>query len=510
VPFKHQLSEFEATRHLEFWGLFWEMGVAKSKLLIDTAAWLWLQGKIDGLLIIAPEGVNAQWINDEIPMHMPMIVQDSMDRFGWVTSKQINKGFQEKWRMFLERPRGKGLSVLTMTYDALMTQRMPKDPKGIHKGADGAKAFLLSRRCLLVLDESTEIKTAGAQITKRVLAMSKYAPYRRLANGTPISDSPFQAYTQIKFLNQDAWRHLGISDAQGFKTYFGSYEKRQLRSPKRVVSKNGGRAWMMTHFDQLVGYRNLDTLAAVVKAHGSRLLKSTVFPDLPPKLYSKHYFELAPKQRKVYDELKESMRTWLESGEEVTAVLAIVRQTRLQQICSGYLPADDERLLRPLIDPKDNPRLHLLREVLEEVPGKVIIWGKYDIDVDLISQTVREHLGWDTVVWDGRTTDADKATAKSRFLDPNGPRAFIGKASSSAARGLNLQVADTVVYYNNSFVLDDRQQSEDRAHRPGIHHPVKYIDLIGNKTIDEHILSSLRKKRDVAAIVTGDQLSEWV
>lgn len=486
-PFKHQLEEFEGHRDDEYRGLFWEMGVAKTKCLIDQISHLWLTGKIDGLLIIAPEGAQAQWVDDEIPAHMPLQVQDSLDTFVWFTSKAGNKGFQRDWQTFLKREVPAGLSVLSMTYDSLMTE----------KGAHAAKAFLKSRRCCATLDESTVIKTPGTKVTKRTLAMGRHAPFRRIANGTPVSDSPFHAYSQIKFLNPDAWKHLGIQDAEGFRTYFGVFERRMNQQTNR-------------QYPHLVCYRNLEDMHAVVAAHGSRLLKRDVFPDLPPKLYSKHYFELTPTQRKAYGELKEEYRTWIGAGELVTADLAIVRQTRLQQITSGYIPADDEEELTPLVDPKDNPRLKLLDEVLDQIPegGKVIIWGKYNIDVDLIARRLM-HRKWEAVTWDGRTSQADRRSAKERFTKGTA-RAFVGKPSSSAARGLNLQVADTVIYYNNSFVLDDRQQSEDRAHRPGIHHPVKYIDIVAKGTVDTHIVASLRKKRDVSAAVTGDQLDDWL
>lgn len=495
-PFKHQRSEFETYYSHQWRGLFWEMGVAKTKVLVDTASRLWLEGKIDGVLVLAPEGVHVQWVKDEIPTHMPHLVQDKLDTFVWFTSKQSNKGYRAEWEKFRDRPRSAGLSVMTMTYDSLMTQRKPGEERGFQKGADAAKAFLQGRRCLLVLDESTRIKTPGTKVTKRIMAMSKYAAHRWILNGTLVSDSPFATYTQIKFLNPNAWKHLGIEDASGFQTFFGVFEKRLNFATQR-------------QYDLCVGYRNLEVMADVVAAHGSRLLKRDVFPDLPPKLYSKVYFELSPKQRKAYLELKSKMMTWLSSGELVTAELAIVRQTRLQQICSGYLPADDESELTQLVAPEENPRLKLLLDQLQDVTGKVIIWAKYNIDIDLISDAIRKKLGWDVVTWDGRTSQDDRATAKVRFRE--GPaRAFISKPSSSAGRGLNLQVADTVIYYSNSFVLDDRMQSEDRAHRPGIHHPVKYIDLIGKNTIDEHILNSLREKRDVAAIVTGDELDAWV
>lgn len=496
-PFPHQGPEFESTRDKPHWGLFWEMGVAKTKVIIDTASWLWLQGKIDGVLVIAPEGVHQQWVLDEIPDHMPLIVQDSLDTIVWSTAKQKNKGWRKIWEAFRDRPVSAGLSVMTMTYDSLMTQRVAGDEKGLQKGANAAKAFLEGRRILFVLDESTRIKTPGTKITKRLLAMAKYAPIRRVMNGTPVADSPFNSYAQIKFLNPDAWKFLGIRDASGFRTYFGVFDRKYNAKQRR-------------YFDEIVGYKNLDVMAKVVAEHGSRLLKKDVFPNLPPKLYSSHYFEMTPKQNRTYQELAKKFMTWLDTGELVTADLAIVRQTRLQQITSGYLPADDDEELTPLVLPKDNPRLKLLIDLLQDVSGKVIVWAKYDIDVDLIAEAIREKFGWNIVTWDGRTSRDDRSTAKARFVDPNGARAFIAKASSSAGRGLNLQVADTVVYYNNSFVLDDRLQSEDRAHRPGIHHPVKYIDLIAKGTIDEHILRSLRNKRNVAALVTGDELSPWV
>lgn len=496
-PFPHQHAEFEATRDLEHRGLWWEMGVAKTKVVVDTASWLWLTGKIDGVLVMAPSGVHTQWVDDEIPKHAPLQVLDSLDKFVWFTSKASALYFQKAWDKFLKRPRPAGLSVMTMTYDSLMTEA----------GAQAAKKFLMSRRVLLVLDETTVIKTPGSKVTKRVLAMAKYAPYRRVLNGTPGTDSPFEFYSQVKVLNPDAWKPLGIDGADAFRTFFGVYEKRQLKEPK-TVKGNGGRTWQMTHFDHLVSYKNLDEMARVVAAHGSRLLKRDVFPNLPPKLYSKVYFDLTSRQRKAYDDLRDEYRTWLASGDLVTADLAIVRFTRLSQICSGYLPVDGEDEPTALVDPKDNPRINLLEDVIADIPGKFIVWGRYNVDIDLISALLRR-LGIVHVTWDGRTSEEDRRTGKQRFVEGDA-RAFVAKPSSSAGRGLNLQVADTVVYYNNSFVADDRLQSEDRAHRPGIHHPVKYIDLIAQGTIDTKIVDALRKKRETAALVTGDSLADWL
>ena len=48
-----------------------EMGTGKSKVLIDNAAMLYNQGKINGLLLIAPKGVYKNWYEDQIPTHLP-------------------------------------------------------------------------------------------------------------------------------------------------------------------------------------------------------------------------------------------------------------------------------------------------------------------------------------------------------------------------------------------------------------------------------------------------------
>lgn len=486
APFAHQEREFLATRDRKSWGLFWEMGCGKTKVLVDTAAWLFERGEIRGLLVLAPEGVHDQWVDSELPLHLPRRVREEAQLFAWNTGKSISKRFKEAWRSVLDRPVDSGLTVLSMTFSSLMTER----------GALAVRDFVDSRPCLGVLDESSAIMTPGAKVTKRCRALAARLPYRRIANGTPVADSPFEAYSQIRWLDPAAFHHLGIRDAQGFRTYFGDFVKRRNAAQGR---------W----YPELKGYRNLDKLSEIVSAHSSRLLKRDVFPDLPPKLYSVMRFDPTAAQRRLARELREEFVALLDSGETVTADLAIVRWTRFQQVASGYLPADEDEDLRMIMPPSENPRLKALSAVLRQVEGKAIIWAKYTADVDLICDLLRE-AGLSFVRWDGRVSREDRAEARRSFLRDDGARFFVSKPSSSAGRGLNLQVARTVIYYNNSFVLKDREQSEDRAHRPGIHEPVQYVDLVARGTIDEKILDSLRTKRGVSAQVTRDDLADWI
>ena len=92
--------------------------------------------------------------------------------------------------------------------------------------------------------------------------------------------------------------------------------------------------------------------------------------------------------------------------------------------------------------------------------------------------------------------------------DPN-VRFFVGNPSTGGY-GLTLTQAKTVIYYSNSYNLEVRQQSEDRAHRIGQTDNVLYIDIIARGTIDEMIISSLENKVKISAKTLGEQVKKWL
>ena len=75
---------------------------------------------------------------------------------------------------------------------------------------------------------------------------------------------------------------------------------------------------------------------------------------------------------------------------------------------------------------------------------------------------------------------------------------------------MTLTEANLCVYYANSYDLELRMQSEDRAHRIGQANPVTYIDLICPGSIDEKIVTALRAKIDIGAKVLGEEAREWL
>lgn len=479
-PFAHQLSEWTAHRQEPARAIFWEQGTGKTKLMIDTMCALFQEGAIDGVVVVAPSGVDRNWLTDELPAHLTDSVAPKTRAFHYRSSKARTKWHQAEQQQLLYHD---GLAILLMSYDAFITEL----------GKDYLWKFLKRRKTLYILDESHNIKTPAAKRTQSIVKSGKYAKYRRILTGTPVSQGPFDTYSQMRFLDEAFWHPLGIHTFSEFKTHFGEWDKGYNFNQKR-------------EYDVLTGYKNIEELYDFLQAHSSRVLKEDVL-DLPPKLYSRRYFELSPAQRAAYEQLKSQYYAELESG-MVTADLAIVRMLRMQQVLCGYLPQDDEdATLVPLGN--QNPRLDALKEIVEGLPHQAIIWSRFSNDIDIICSA----LGSQAARYDGRITD-DECEANKQAFQRGEKKFFVGNQQKGAT-GLTLHMAKTVIYYANSFKLIDRLQSEDRAHRAGMDdNAVNYIDLAaeidGAPTMDNYTIKALRSKLDIASQITGDRLREWI
>jgi len=475
-PFAHQQKEYDYSKELVERGIFWEQGCGKSKITLDTAGHMEDCKEIDGLLVIAPNGVHLNWLTDEIPSHLPDDLVDRTQMHSYQSKKAKTKKHDRACEKVLKH---KGFSVLTMTYDAIMTA----------KGAKLARQFFDERRVLQVLDESPRVKNPSAKRTIRVLASGKHASHRRILTGTPVANGPFDVYSQIKFLNPDYWKPHGLDSYSAFKATFGIF--------KTMTDPNSGR-----DFQMVVAYRNLPYLNQLLEPISSRVTKEDVL-DLPPKLYSRRCFEMTPEQKRLYAQLKDDFEAELLTGEYIAAPLAIVRMLRFQQVTCGYLPVEDDHDPMRLIG-EHNPRMSTLMEICEDLPHGCIIWARFTKDIDLIM----EALGDKAVRYDGQVSDDDRAIAKKQFQD--GKKQFFVANPAAGAEGITLTIAKTVIYYNNSFKLTDRLQSEDRAHRIGQEDPVHYIDIVADGTIDEKITESLVKKHNIASTIIGDRLKDWI
>lgn len=533
--FPHQQELLDRTWELPAWAIFFQTGCGKTAPTIHTAARLFQAGRIDGGIIIAPNMVHRNWISDELPLHSPVPWRG----IDWHSSRA--KAQDRAFAKLLETP-ASFLPWFAITFEGLMT------PRGRQAVLDFKARF---PRMFLAIDESSRVKNAEAARTKKVAALRKLAAYVRILNGTPVAQAATDVYAQLKILDEMYWVRHGFGSWTAFQARFCVFRKIQIGGEDDREAKRGKWEPIVPHdadpesvaaYEQLdltgiidetptaagatghvrapaapatvgrtievpVGYRDLDKLHELIQPISTRLTKEQAGLNLPPKLYQRLVFELAPEQRRIYDQLRKEYMVELEGGLLVTAALAMVRILRLQQVASGYLPNPDVPEGDPILIPgAENPRLRAFMEWLEDI-GKqqAIVWCRFTYDVDAICR----ELGPPRCVrFDGEVGERDKAEALDLFK--SGKRQICVAKASSMGMGLTLVNSSISFYYSNSFSLLERLQSEDRQHRPGQHNAVTYVDLIADKTVDEKILKVLKSRNEVANAVTGDAFREWL
>lgn len=473
TPYDHQRKALSDSWAAEYYALFMEMGTGKSKVAVDNMAILYERGEIDAALIVAPKGVYDNWVKGEIPVHLPDRIERQVLR--WTPQK--TKRFESELVDFITL-KGNLLKIFVMNVEAFSSPR----------GTEAAEAFLFQNpNNMVIVDESTTIKNRKAQRTKNIVKLRDRSKYRRILTGSPITKSPMDLFSQCDLLKEKCL---------GFNSYF-AYQSRYANVQKRTMGHRS--------FQQIVGYRRLDELSEKLDRFSNRVLKEDCL-DLPAKVYIRREVPLTVEQARLYTQMKKLALAKMESGELATTASVLTQIMRLQQICCGHLAPDDEE-----IKTIKNNRLDELLGLVEEVNGKAIIWATYSHDIELIRQEIAKMYGEDSVAaYYGATPQDERQEIVNRFQNTSDPlRFFIGQPKTGGY-GITLTAANTVIYYSNSYDLEIRLQSEDRAHRIGQTHKVTYIDLVSPDTIDEKILLALRNKIDIAGQVLGEDAKDWL
>lgn len=478
APFEHQGKGFLMSRDEEAYALLMEQGTGKTKVGIDTGAWLYITGKIDAIIIVAPNGVHENWEKKEIPTHMPEYVTYKARTYKAGMGKKATAKFNEVFD-----PKFDGLRIVAFNIDCFSRK----------SGRELPKKFLNNFRCLFILDESSRIKNKSANRTKAIVNIGKQARYRRILSGTPVTQSPMDVYTQFEFLDPEI---LGFTSYYSFRGHYGLLETNYRLNPKTGKREP---------YQVVTGYQNLDKLQQVIKSHSFRVLKKDCL-DLPDKIYQTRTVKLSKEQQTVYNDLCDNLYSEF-AGTEVSATLVLTKMLRLQQITGGFVTDDAKKNIQI---GTTNPKLDELLAITEEISSKAIIWARFVPEIEAITEALRAEYGEESVVtYYGATKKDERYESVKRFQDDPTAKFFVGNPVSGGI-GLTLTAAQYMIYYSNDFNLETRLQSEDRAHRIGQKENVTYIDLIAEGTIDTTVVAALLSKKNLADIVTGDKILEVV
>ena len=465
-PYDHQREVFEQSRDRKAFALLMEMRTGKSKVIIDTAAWLHAKGEIQVLLIIAPNGVHRQWVDIEMVRHCP-------DHVRW-NNLVWRSTYTNIAQILVQAQENSDLMVVAMNYEAVNTK----------KGEGFCRQLIGANPTMMVLDESHRIKTPSAQRTKAIIRLGKNVKYKRILTGTPITQGPLDVYTQFNFLDPSI---IDCGSYYAFKNRYAVWKTRHVASHS---------------FKELIDYRDLDELTERTSKHSYRVTAAECL-NLPPRQYTRLGVHLSKQQARLYQDLKNDIIAEFR-GEVITAPLAMVRLLRLQQIIGGFFPREFDAPSQEIDE--ICPRLELLLDYLKNAEnlGKVIIWARFVDELEMLHR----HIHPSIMIHGGVKID-DRVEMIERFKTNEDTRYMIAN-QATAGEGLDLSAADTMVFYSNSFKLTERLQAEARTDHPNRTIPTTVIDMVAKDTVDERVINALRKKQSLADQFTGDALKEWL
>ena len=462
TPYEHQELELQRSKDMKYYAGFWEMGTGKSKLIIDTIAHLWWSKEIDGVILVGDKGNYRNWYG-ELRTHLHPDIKTRVAHYSsGPTRAELNK---------VE-------SLMIAQDDVLDVLLVNVEAFSGNNASVLCTRFFNGHYVLMCVDEATSIKNPKAQRTKHIQVLGRRADYRRILTGTPVVQGPLDLYAMCDFLEKGV---LGFPNFTSFKCHYAVQQRINL-GPNRPS------------FDKIIGYRNLDDLTRSIETFSSRITKDECL-DLPDKIYQTYEVELTPEQKQAYESLKQTAVLQLQQG-LLTSTSVLTTINKLQQICCGHVKLDDETQ----VDIPCN-RLDDLQTILETIGDdhKVIIWCAFQRDVELILQRINnwKKIPGKVVDYYGKTEARTREHNLEAFTKRPECQYFVGTAATGG-KGITLTVASYVVYYSNNYSLEDRLQSEDRAHRIGQKRNVTYIDMVATGTVDEKVLVALKRKEDLA------------
>jgi SNF2 family DNA or RNA helicase len=311
------------------------------------------------------------------------------------------------------------------------------------------------------------------------------AKYRRILTGSPVTKNPLDLYTQCEFLSKEC---LGFNSFYTFRNRYAILREINLGTHSTKIP---------------VKFINIPELEQRLKLFSFRCTKQDCL-DLPPKLHLTREIQMTDEQKKVYEKLKKEARAIIED-EEVSYTNKLTEIIKLHQVTCGFSKTNSGEII-PF---KTNPKLEELKNILEETSGKSIIWANYVYNIEQIVKMLEETYGKESVVKIyGAISVEDRRQAVERFQSDDQCKFLVGNPSVGGY-GLTLTASRNVIYFSNSYNLEHRDQSEDRAHRIGQTAKVTYIDLLVPKTIDELVVNSLNSKRDLSKEILGDNIKRY-
>ena len=336
----------------------------------------------------------------------------------------------------------------------------------------------------LILDESHRISRPGGKTSRAVRKLAERIPFRLALSGTPISGSagPLGILAQAAALDSRIYNRT-------YSAFRAAYTESCRWGQHDGATPGKGGAIQPWRF------RNLDDLEARMAQFSYRVESADVL-DLPPEQDIVRTTKLEPKARRIYNELENDLITDLDEG-VVTASNALVRLLRLQMATGGHLKIDEGGYVEV-----SKAKRTLLTDLLEDFPlsEPLVVVCRFHADLDTVARACAAS-GRQYFELSGRTDGLRRW--KSLCASGTGSPTLAVQIQSGGL-GISLVEASNCLFYSPDFSLTLFDQMKARILRPGQDHPVTFIHLTVQNSVDQDLYAALQSRADlVEATLAG-------
>lgn len=296
----------------------------------------------------------------------------------------------------------------------------------------------------LMFDESSLLQNAASKRTKAAMKLAGKADTLVLLSGTPVDGKYERLWTQLRMLG---WR---IDEKLFWRQYVESETTMREGFPITKVT----------------GYKNEERLVRKMKELGCDFLKTDDVIDLPDRRFIRIDVPMSEYYRKF---AKTNVITAF--GRDFVGDTVFGDLTAKRQLAAAYSPA----------------KLEAFGDLLDGTGKRLVVFYNFDVELEGLTEELAKRCRPYGVL-NGKAHDL------SPFFDTDDGVALI--QYQSGAMGVNLQQADTCVYFSPPLASSLFEQSKKRIHRVGQDKPCTYYELVSKGTVEEEIYDTLAMRRD--------------
>lgn len=362
--------------------------------------------------------------------------------------------------------------VMVKSKDGQLIEKQKKSTRKdvIEECLKNSPLFLNKFDCVII-DEAQKLSNNSSNRYKVIDDFLKRAKpnYVFLLTGTPLTNKPINLYYILKLIDAPITR-----DYRYFIKRYCDAKTFRLKTGKEVTTINGA--------------SNLEELREKIKHLYIRRLLTEMTDMVDKNIITKTY-DLTESQRVEYERLwQEYLDAQIEQGNEDSE--------QYRQLVEGILVR--QYLAKQMVD----NTIKLVDDMLEE-GGKVIIVCTFTEEIAMFKNYYKKKC----VVYDGKMTTKAKDKAEQAFNNDKNVRVFIGQILAAGV-GLNLVVANKMVFNSYSWVAADNAQIEDRIYRLTQKNDVTCVYQLFNDSISKHMYDTVVGKKNMMDTIIKSEINK--